>query len=219
MDVALSDLLRGHAAPRAADPPDELQVPSDAAEEIIDAGRLLDSRFWVPATAGNLSRRLPDGRIAITRSGCHKGRLEPEDVILVDHDGAPLGAARPSAETLLHCQIYRADPAAGAVLHTHSVAATVLSLRAGATISLTGYEVMKAFAGITDHATRIDLPVFDNDQDIPRLARAIEPHFATGLHAGYVIRGHGVYAWGGDMPTALARLEALEFLLMCEQSK
>jgi methylthioribulose-1-phosphate dehydratase len=36
------------------------------------------------------------------------------------------------------------------------------------------------------------------------------------MPGGYIIRGHGVYAWGPDVPTALARLEALEFLLACE---
>ena len=33
---------------------------------------------------------------------------------------------------------------------------------------------------------------------------------------GYLIRGHGVYVWGPSMDGALARLEALEFLLCCE---
>lgn len=33
---------------------------------------------------------------------------------------------------------------------------------------------------------------------------------------GYLIRGHGVYVWAEDMPGALLRLEALEFMLACE---
>jgi methylthioribulose-1-phosphate dehydratase len=42
---------------------------------------------------------------------------------------------------------------------------------------------------------------------------------AKGGHAalpGYLIRGHGSYVWGADMPATLARLEALEFMLACE---
>jgi methylthioribulose-1-phosphate dehydratase len=62
----------------------------------------------------------------------------------------------------------------------------------------------------------LDLPVFANDQDIPRLAAAVEPVLAAGTPLGYLIRGHGVYVWGPDMPMALARLEGLEFLLACE---
>ena len=67
---------------------------------------VLDRHGWVPATAGNLSHRLRDGRIAITRSGCHKGFLTGDEVIAVDAGGAVVqGEGRPSAETLLHTQI------------------------------------------------------------------------------------------------------------------
>ncbi|MBB3174037.1 methylthioribulose-1-phosphate dehydratase [Endobacter medicaginis] len=188
-----------------------------AAASIIDAGRRLDRRGWVPATAGNISVRLADGRIAITRSGGHKGYLTHEHVIEIDIDGCAVRAGdRPSAETGLHTQVYGRFPQIGAVLHGHSVAATVLSRATdGDALYLEGYELQKAFAGQTTHLARLRLPVFDNDQDIARLARRIEPE----LHdcpMGYVLRGHGVYAWGEDMPTALARHEALEFLLDCE---
>lgn len=192
------------------------QVPLWAAQDLIEAGRRMDARGWVPATAGNLSVRLPDGPIAITRSGCHKGYLEPGNVMLVDEHGLPLTpGARPSAETGLHCQIYRMFPGVGAVLHGHSIPATVLSLRPGDAITLAGYELLKAFGGQATHDAALDVPVFDNDQDIPRLAAAIAPHL-PGCGAGYLIRGHGAYVWAVDMDTALARLEALEFLLACE---
>ena len=191
------------------------QVPAWAAEAIMDAGRRMDARNWVPATAGNLSIRLDDGDIAITRSGCHKGHLDRDGIILVDLDGQPLTpGARPSAETGLHLQIYRAFPGAGAVLHGHSIAATVLSLRPG-NITLAGYELLKAFDGQRTHDATVDVPVFDNDQDIPHLAATIAPHLPA-CPAAYAIRGHGVYAWGPDIDTALVRLEALEFLLACE---
>jgi len=36
---------------------------------------------------------------------------------------------------------------------------------------------------------------------------------------GYLIRGHGSYVWAADMPGALARLEALEFMLACEMQE
>ena len=47
----------------------------DAAQQLIAAGRFIDSKGWVPATSGNFSVRLPDGTIAITVSGKHKGQL------------------------------------------------------------------------------------------------------------------------------------------------
>jgi len=191
-------------------------IPVRAAEDIIRAGRRMDQLGWVPATAGNISVRFSPGRIAITRSGGHKGFLNAFSVIEVDLDGGVVTqGAKPSAETLLHCQIYRAFPDAGAVLHGHSVASTVLSLdTAGAAISFTGYEVQKIFAGQTTHEATLRLPLFDNDQDMARLADAVAPHLADAT-MGYVIRGHGIYIWGPDMDTALARLEGAEFLLAC----
>ncbi|NVN12520.1 methylthioribulose 1-phosphate dehydratase [Nguyenibacter vanlangensis] len=196
-----------------------------AVQDIIAAGRRMDRFGWVPATAGNISRRLPDGRIAITRSGGHKGHLAEDGVIAVTLDGQAVRAGdRPSAETLLHCQLYAHSDAhapggrveeIGAVLHGHSVAATVLSMLPGEAILLTGYEVLKVFAGQDTHDTTVRVPVFDNDQDIARLSRVVAPHLGA-MPAGYVIRGHGVYVWGRTMDVALARLEGLEFLLACE---
>lgn len=190
----------------------------DAAAAIVAAGQRMDAMGWVPATAGNISVREAPDRIAITRSGCHKGRLTPAEVMRVDADGASLEpGARPSYETLLHCGIYRRFPDAGAVVHGHSVANTVLSRRAGNEIRLAGYELLKAFPGGPTHETEVAVPVLDNDQDIPRLQRALDALWDRTPDAppGYLIRGHGVYVWGEDMSQAMARLEALEFMLIC----
>jgi len=138
---------------------------------------------------------------------------------------------RPSAETGLHCGIYRRFPEAGAVLHGHSVAVTVLSRAnlsnaqlssiGGDAIRLAGYELLKAFPGLPTHHAAVALPVFDNDQDIPRLQRAVDSRWDAleDIPPGYLIRGHGIYVWGADMPAALLRLEALEFMLACEMEE
>jgi methylthioribulose-1-phosphate dehydratase len=198
-------------------PVSDTETPAWAIAAIVQAGRRMDERGWVPATAGNISVRLDGARIAITRSGGHKGFLDAGMVMQVDLEGRALTPqARPSAETLLHCQIYRQFPGVGAVVHGHSVAGTVLSMAQDGPIRLAGYEVLKVFEGQATHDAALDLPVFANDQDIPRLAAAVEPVLAAGTRLGYLIRGHGVYVWGPDMPMALARLEGLEFLLACE---
>ncbi|MBO1073089.1 methylthioribulose 1-phosphate dehydratase [Roseomonas marmotae] len=193
-------------------------IPAPVAEAIIAAGARLDQRNWVPATAGNLSIRLDSGRVAITRSGFHKARLTPGSLMMVDLEGRPeQPGLRPSAETLLHCGAYRRFPEAGAVLHGHSIANTVLSRAAGESITLSGYELLKAFPGLPTHEASVTLPVFDNDQDIARLQRAVEARWQgmDVIPPGYLLRGHGVYVWGADMEMALARLEALEFMLDC----
>ncbi|RVT97405.1 methylthioribulose 1-phosphate dehydratase [Rhodovarius crocodyli] len=179
----------------------------------------MDARGWVPATAGNFSVRLGPGRVAVTRSGFHKGMLTPAALMVVDEQGRPEDASlRPSAETGLHCGIYRRYPEAGAALHGHSIPVTVLSRRAGDAITLSGYELLKAFPGLATHEASISLPVVDNDQDIARLQAVVEARWDAGAAKipGYLIRGHGVYVWGRDMPEALLRLEALEFMLACE---
>ena len=93
----------------------------DATRAIIQVGNRLGSAGLAPATGGNYSVRLPDGTLAVTASGGHKGRLEPGQVMHATADGGSLDGKRPSAETLLHCLIYAVDETAGGVLHTHSV--------------------------------------------------------------------------------------------------
>lgn len=196
-----------------------LSIPETAIDAIRAAGRRMDALGWVPATAGNISVRLPGDRVAITRSGFHKGFIPEDGVMAVDLEGrAESSNLRPSAETGLHCGIYRRFPRAGAALHGHSVAATVLSRLAGDAIPLAGYELLKAFPGLPTHEAAIRLPVLDNDQDIARLQARVTQAWDADPDAppGYLIRGHGVYVWADDMPGALMRLEALEFMLACE---
>jgi len=189
-------------------------VPADLANSLAEIGRRMDSRAWVPGSAGNLSARIDAESIAITRSGVHKGRLSAADIIEVSYEGEPaIACQKPSAETLLHCQLYRLFPQIGAVLHGHSVAATVLSMQGAITFS--NYEILKAF-GFATHELDVVLPVYENDQDIARLAKWIEPLLVRDPPIGYVIAGHGVYAWGTSVEHAFWRLEALEFLLSCE---
>lgn len=196
-------------------------VPHGIAEALVAVGRRMDARGWVPATAGNLSARLGVDRLAITRSGVHKGFLTPADIMAVDFAGRSLSPGlKPSAETLLHCQIYALWPEVGAVLHGHSVPATAftMALPGRTEIRLEGYEVLKAWSDvITSHEATIALPIIENDQDMQRLAARLEPLLKAGeAPIGYVLRGHGVYVWGADVQAALYRLEALEFLLATE---
>ncbi len=189
-------------------------IPGELADALVQAGQRMDARNWVPGSAGNLSARIDENLIAITRSGVHKGRLTNTDIMAVDIAGKALVAGqKPSAETLLHCQLYRLFPPVGAVLHGHSVASTVLSMQGAITFS--NYEILKAF-GFATHEIDVVLPVYENDQDIARLAAWIEPLLLREPPIGYVIAGHGVYAWGSSVEHAFWRLEALEFLLSCE---
>lgn len=191
-----------------------------AAQSIIDAGRFMYGQGWSPATSSNYSARIDQDHIAITVSGRHKGQLGAGDVMVVDLQGKPVQSdCRSSAETLLHTVLYQVFPEVGAVLHTHSVKATVLSrlLPAGQPLTLEGYELQKAFAGVESHESRLTIPVFDNTQDIPALAQATREWFRNHPEQpGYLIRGHGLYTWGTTMADCLRHVEAFEFLFDCE---
>jgi methylthioribulose-1-phosphate dehydratase len=114
---------------------------------------------------------------------------------------------------MLHLAVARAT-GAGAVVHTHSVWDTLASLRPGAELALAGFELLKALDGVDTHEHREVLPIFDNDQDMARLATGVEAALAArpGGH-GFLLRAHGLYAWGADLESAERQLEALELLL------
>ncbi len=187
--------------------------------ELIVNIRELAGRGWTPATSSNFSRRMDERHVAITVSGGDKGRLTEDGIMVVDLDGAPVATGKQSsAETLLHTQLYRRFPEVGCVLHTHSLVQTVASrLYAGSGhVHLEGYELLKAFAGNSTHEMAIQLPVLPNSQDMTVLAAQVDALLDAQCMWGYLIDGHGLYAWGRDMAEARRHLEAFEFLLACE---
>lgn len=191
---------------------------ASAKEAVVEAGRKAARAGWVPATSGNFSVRVDERRIAITRSGIDKGELTVLDVLTLDLDATSFAGA--SAETPLHVALYRSSPAIGAVFHVHSPGATVaarLAARDGV-ILLEGWELAKALPGVRSHETVVELPVVDNDQDVPALAARVAARLAEpvsrGVRApGYALAGHGLYAWGANAVEAWRHVEALEVLL------
>lgn len=199
-------------------PYDPQRLAQCASEIIVNASELA-ARGWTPATSSNFSRRIDDQHAAITVSGRDKGRLTEADIMVVDLDGNPVATEqKSSAETLLHTQLYKRFAEIGCVLHTHSQTQTVASrLYAGpGHIHLEGYELLKAFSGNTTHDTTVELPVLPNTQDMHTLAAQVDALLDQRCMWGYLIDGHGLYAWGRDMPEARRHLEAFEFLLGCE---
>lgn len=193
-------------------------VFTEKSRDIIEAGRFLYGQGWNPATSGNYSARLDAEYAALTASGKHKGKLKPADILVVDMAGQPRDpSTTPSAETLLHTTVYRMRPEVGAVLHTHSVNGTVLSLLEPGSLVIQGYEMLKAIAGIKTHETSYTLPNFPNTQDMTALSQDLEAELEKREDlVGFLIAGHGLYAWGRDMAEAKRHIEAFEFLFACE---
>ncbi|MGM0575185.1 MAG: class II aldolase/adducin family protein [Myxococcota bacterium] len=103
----------------------------EAARTLIRFGRDAERARLLDSTCGNASVRVDDRRVLITASGAEIGHLSEGDLALVDLEtGAHLDGPRPSTETPLHRRAYVARPAAGAVLHCQSRAATLLACHA-----------------------------------------------------------------------------------------
>lgn len=194
---------------------DQIEAAVDA---VISAGRVSASRGWVPATSGNFSVRIDRKRIAITRSGVDKGALTPAD-ILIQTLRRPLVSGS-SAEAALHTRLYADNPGVAAIFHIHGLHSTIIGQAHAADdlVRLEGWELQKALAGVTSHETAVEVPVFANDQDVAALSERIADRLAKPpprRHVrapGYLLAGHGLYAWGKSPSEAFRHLETLETL-------
>jgi len=195
------------------------------AEQLVQTARWASRMGWAPATSTNYSVRLPGAAApaycAITSSGVDKGTIEVEHILAVDQHGRPIDAdgLKPSAETPLHLLLYRTMKA-GAVLHTHSLPAALVSqlARDEGRVLLSGWELLKGLSGIDTHEVEISLPVFPNLQDMQVLSTRVERSLSMERSCyGFLLAGHGLYAWGKDVPEAKRHLEVFEYLLQCQR--
>ena len=205
---------------------------AQTASELAAIGRRFYGRGWVLGTSGNFSAVISRRplRLAITASSIAKGALRASDILQCDEHGRVVGSrsGKPSAETLLHVEIARRRRA-GAILHTHSVWSTMLSDgqdeqgqdgqdkhalaldRPG--LVITGYEMLKGLSGVMSHEHREFVPILDNDQDMPQLARRVGATLERCPEAhAFLLRRHGLYTWGDTLPDAERHVEILEFL-------
>ncbi|MGO3056428.1 methylthioribulose 1-phosphate dehydratase [Halomonas sp. AOP43-A1-21] len=182
-------------------------------DELLAAIAWAAQQGWTPATGGNFSARAPQGYL-VTASGRDKTRIQAGDLLLCDLEGRVLeGSGKPSAESDLHAALYRLDPTIGCVLHTHTVASTVLSRRFPDGIALNGFEMQKALQGNSTHDATICLPVVPNSQDMSELADHVRAGWP--MPWGFLVVGHGIYAVGSNVAECRRHLEAIEFLLAC----
>ncbi|TCC14893.1 methylthioribulose 1-phosphate dehydratase [Kosakonia quasisacchari] len=191
-------------------------------QQLVAACHWIGAKGWAPATGGNMSVRQDADWCWLSESGKDKGSLTTADFLQVSiaDNHAPSGR-KPSAETGLHTLIYRLYPDANAVLHVHTVNATVLSrVEKSPALLLNGFEMQKSLSGQTTHLDTVPVAIFDNDQDIDALATRIADYAQTHpLRYGFLLRGHGLTCWGRDVAEARHHLEGLEFLFECEMQR
>ncbi|CAM2794929.1 methylthioribulose 1-phosphate dehydratase [Paenibacillus sediminis] len=195
-----------------------LEDKQRALSELRSIKEQFSARHWFPGTSGNLSIRVgeyaPDNfHFAITASGKDKSVSTPEDFLFVDQHGKAIETTnlKPSAETLIHCEIYR-KTGCGAVFHVHTVYNNIISEWFGdqGAVPAQGIELIKAF-NIWEENAAIEIPILPNYAHIPSIAELV-PGVLKPEIPGILLRNHGIYAWGNNAFEAKRHLEAFEFI-------
>jgi L-fuculose-phosphate aldolase len=168
---------------------------------VATAARALAAGSLVPGTSGNISV-LAGELVAISASGAALERLEPAHVVVVDRDGRLReGEGAPSSELALHLAIYRQFPSARAVVHAHPACGTAL---ASVLDELPVVHYAQVQLGGAIRVARY--ATFGTDE----LAAATVDALAGRTAA--LMANHGAVTHGGDLASAVAAMELLEWL-------
>ena len=175
--------------------------------------RQLHDKGHSPGTSTNYSFKDPSNQIWVTRSGIDKSEIREEDFILLDNDGQVAEGykeIKPSAEAEIHSVLYNLFPDVKVVLHSHSVFPIALtSLVKGNHLTFNGYEMQKGLSGITTHEGFVEIPIFDNSQDMSFFKHELTYRKMELKRGVFMIRKHGFYAWGKNLFEAKRHLEYL----------
>ena len=170
---------------------------------ILECGRIAYDRHLLTSNDGNISVRVGDEHVLITPSGLCKGRMQADDLLLMDLDGNILSAKdgrKPSSETPMHLEVYKQRPDVCAVLHAHPVFATTLTVSDSPFPVDVLPEILLTLGEVptTHYAT----PSSHDDADAIR--ELIQKHDAL------LLRQHGSLTVGKDLDAALTALERIE---------
>lgn len=104
--------------------------PTTTKEAVLAAAKKMLADGLVEGTSGNISGRLPDGRVCLTPSSVAYDTMTLDDLVVVDLATGEVvdGTRSPTTEKDLHLSTLRAYPELGAVIHTHAVHATMFAL-------------------------------------------------------------------------------------------
>lgn len=184
--------------------------------------RVMNTQGHNPATSGNYSLRSKTSpEIAlVSESGIDKSKFTEENFLPLFHgtremlDVYAKTGRKSSDETDIHLTIYQITKA-NCVLHSHMLDALLFAdLFAGKQFAtITNLELLKGFKGVKTHELEINIPVFDNTQDIRSLAETIKPAILSQENNyGLLLRGHGIYVWGESVEEAKRHLEVFEYI-------
>jgi L-ribulose-5-phosphate 4-epimerase len=180
---------------------------------VCEANLLLPKYGLVTFTWGNVSGiDRQSGLMVIKPSGVPYEGMGPEDMVVVDLEGRVVeGRWKPSSDTATHIELYKAFPACGGVVHTHSRWATTFA-QAGRGIPAMGTTQADYFYGeipctrpMTDEEIR---GAYEKET-----GRVIVETFAGRDPAavpGVLVCSHGPFAWGSDAMNAVHNAVVME---------
>ena len=170
---------------------------------VASAYRLLARDGLILHAAGNVSVRARNGFL-VTPSGVPADALTADAIVAMGFDGKPRSEGKPSSEWRFHRDIYKARKDVGAIVHTHSPAATAFSCQRRA---LPAFHYMIAAAGGADIACA-DYALFGTQELSDAVLLALNNRKAC------LMANHGMIAVGQDLNEALALAAEVENL--CE---
>lgn len=167
---------------------------------MVEVGRRLYSRGLIAGFEGNFCIRLDHHRLLATPSGVCKGHLTPDQLIVVDSQGRPLGEGVPSSEIRIHVRAMEKRPDCLATVHAHPPTATGFSV---AGVAIPG-NVMPESAIVLGPVAMCPFG-YPGTTDLPD---TLDPFLAE--HKTFVLKNHGALTLGSDIFTACYRMESLE---------
>ncbi len=173
-----------------------------ARASVISAAREMSRLGLSPGRSGNVSRRWRAG-LLITPSGMAYDALVPKDIVFVDGDGStPKALRKPSSEWRFHLAAYSARADRHAIVHTHSLNATVLAC---AQMTIPAFHYMVAAAGGADIPC-VPYATFGTE--------ALSENVVQGLldRDACLMANHGQIAIGETLTSALELATTVEIL-------
>lgn len=178
----------------------------DVKQEVVAACQKLVEKGYLMATGGNVSMRITTGgaknAFAITPSNYDYLKMTPEDVCILGFDLAALeGRLKPSVESAMHVGIYQVRADVKAIVHTHQVYASALTLIKAPIPAL--FDEQARFLG---RSVEI-IPYAPSGTGM--LKNTISRHVRDHNNA-YMMQNHGALVFGHDMERAMHNVEILE---------
>ncbi len=187
-------------------------------KQIVETAQVLVRKGYLMATGGNLSLRIPDqAGFAITPSNYDYLKMTPEDVCVLDFELNLLeGQLMPSVESAMHGAIYQVRHDVNAIIHTHQVYTSALTLIKAPIPAL--FDEQARFLGRS-----VDIiPYAPSGTGL--LKNAVARHVQNHNNA-FMMQNHGALVFGHDMERAIHNVEILEkcalayLLALCSERK